>query len=76
MFKTYTHTTIVNICIVYEIGASGSFSDDPTLKNSLLGVVKLTKNDDLDKYLYSGYGIGFDRKGSFYFRVVDSVKMW
>ena len=27
----------------------------------------LTKNADIDKYGYSGYGIGFDRKGSFSF---------
>ena len=63
----YIHGTIVNIYIVYELGASGSFNNDPTLKNSLFGVVKLTKNADIDKYQYSGYGIGFDRKGSFSF---------
>ena len=27
--------------------------------------VKLTKNNDIDKYEYSGYGIGFDSKGTF-----------
>ena len=26
-----------------------------------------TKNEDIDKYGYSGYGIGFDRRGSFSF---------
>ena len=26
---SYNHSTIVNIYIVYELGASGSFSDDP-----------------------------------------------
>ena len=26
----------------------------------LFGAVKLTKNTDIDKYKYSGYGIGFD----------------
>ena len=31
------------------------------------GAVTLTKNDDIDKYGYSGYGIGFDRRGSFSF---------
>ena len=30
--------------------------------------VTLTKNVDIDKYKYSGYGTGFDRKGSFSFR--------
>ena len=33
----------------------------------MFGAVKLTNNADIDKYLYSGYGIGFDRKGSFSF---------
>ena len=31
------------------------------------GAVTLTKNVDIDKYQYSGYGIGFDRKTSFSF---------
>ena len=38
-----------------------------TLKNCLSGVVTLTKNADIDKYKYSGFGIGFDRKPSFSF---------
>ena len=66
--RSYSHGTIVNICIVYELSASSSHSDDPTLENCLFGVVTLTKNaDDIDKYGYSGYGIGFDRKSSFSF---------
>ena len=63
----YTHGKIVNIYIVYELGASGSNNSDPTLKNCLFGAVTLTKNADIDKYGYSGYGIGFDRKSSFSF---------
>ena len=31
----------------------------------MFGAVKLTKHPDIDQYKYSGYGIGFDRKGSF-----------
>ena len=64
---TYTHKTIVNIYIVYELGASSSNNIDPTLKNFLFGAVTLTKNADIDKYKYSGYGIGFDRRSSFSF---------
>ena len=30
------------------------------MTNALLGAVKLTKNADIDKYKYFGYGIGFD----------------
>ena len=40
-------------------------SSDLTLENCLFGAVTLTKNGEIDKYKYSGYGIGFDRKGSF-----------
>ena len=29
------------------------------------GAIKLTKHVDIDLYKYSGYGIGFDRKGLF-----------
>ena len=63
----YTHATIVNIYIVYELGASASNDNDPTLKKCLFGAVTLTKNVDIDKYGYSGYGIGFDRKSTFSF---------
>ena len=31
----------------------------------MFGAVKLTKHIDVDLYKYSGYGIGFDRKGSY-----------
>ena len=44
------------------MGASSSHNNDPALKNCLFGAVTLTKNTDIDKYGYSGYGIGFDRK--------------
>ena len=72
MFKTtkiftFTYKKVVNIYIVSELGASTSNIDDPTIKNCLFGAVTLTKNADIDKYRYSGYGIGFDRRGSFSF---------
>ena len=31
----------------------------------LFGAVSLTKNADIKKYRYSGYGVGFDRRRSF-----------
>ena len=46
---TYTHSTMVNIYIVYEIAASSSNNNDPTLRNSLFRAVRLTKNADIDK---------------------------
>ena len=64
---SYTHRKIVNIYIVYELGASSSNDNDPTLKNCLVGAVNLTKNADIEKYGYSSYGIGFDRRSSFSF---------
>ena len=64
---SYTHGKVVNIYIVYELGASSSHNNDPTLKNCLFGTVTLTKNADIDKSGYSGYGIGFDRRSSFSF---------
>ena len=49
------------------MGASSSHDNDPTLKHCLFGGVTLIKNADINKYGYSGYGIGFDRKSSFSF---------
>ena len=45
-----THGKVVNIYIVYKLGASSSHNNDPTLKNFLFGAVTLTKNADIDKY--------------------------
>ena len=33
----------------------------------MFGALSLSKNANIDKYKYSGYGIGFDRHGSFSF---------
>ena len=62
-----THKRVVNIYIVYQLAASSSHTSDPTIKNCLFGAVTLTKNVDIEKYKYSGYGIGFDRRSSFSF---------
>ena len=64
---TYTHKKTSNIYIVYEIKANILGFNFRTLENCLFGAVTLTKNADIDKYRYCGYGIGFDRKGSFSF---------
>ena len=60
------HDEIVNIYIVYEI-ASDNDSNYPTLENCLCRSVKLTKNADISKHGYFGYGIRFDRRSSFSF---------
>ena len=62
---TYTHKKIVNICIVYERGASSSNVNDPTQESCLFGAV--TKNSEIDKYRYSGHRIEFDGIGRFSF---------
>ena len=44
-----------------------SHSAHPTIKKCLFGSVTFTKNADIEKYKYSGYGIGFNRRSSFSF---------
>ena len=63
----HNHRKIVNIYIVYEISKNDSISNYPTLENCLFGAVSLTKNPDIIKYKYSGYGIGSDKEGEFSF---------
>ena len=73
---TYDYGRKTNIYIVYELGASSSNDSDATLKNCLFDVVTLTKNADIEKYGYSGYGIGFDRKSCSSFPGGGLVKMY
>ena len=64
--KKQLHTVVrkkVNLYVVYEITNFHGVDSYPTLVNTLFGVVKLTKNSDINKYKYSGYRIGFDGKG-------------
>ena len=64
---TFVSLNTVNIFIVYEIIKNNPINSYPTIGNCLFGVFSLTKYNDIDKYKYSGYGIGFDRKGKFSF---------
>ena len=61
---TCNHGPIVNIYIVYRLSPLVISTSSITLENFLFGAVELTKNDDTDKYKYSGYGIRFDSKGT------------
>ena len=64
----FNHGKLVNIYIVYGIiktAVIGSYDYYPTLQNAPTGAVKSTKNADIDKYGYSGYGIGFDLRSWF-----------
>ena len=56
----------MNIYIAYEINLWPFRGEDNfTLGSALYGSAELTKNVDKDKYKYSGYGIGFDKHGTF-----------
>ena len=73
---SYTHRKIVNLYIVYELGASDSNVNDPTLKNCFFGAVALTKNADIDKYGYSVYGMDLIEDQVFHFQMVGLVKIF
>ena len=45
---SFDHGKIVNVYIVYKINKDYSMTSYPTLENCLFGVVKLTKNPDID----------------------------
>ena len=68
---TFNHGKIVNIYIVHEIikiaNINGNRNNNLTVQNALFGAISLTKNADVNKYRYSGYGIAFDRRSSFSF---------
>ena len=64
---TFNHGEVVNIYIVYEISKSINISDYPAVENWLFRAVSLTKNASINRNKYAGYGIGFDRHGSFSF---------
>ena len=64
---TLLYGGIVNIYNVYKTADNFNVKSYSTLENCLFGAVKLAKNVDIDKYGFSGYGIGFDRHGSFSF---------
>ena len=53
---TYNHASIVNIYIVYKLIPFTTSTKSATLENCLFGAAKLTKNDDISKCKYSGYG--------------------
>ena len=59
--------SIVNIYIVYSLSQK-TINSHNVLKNCLFGATKVTKPGDTtgnDKYIYSGYPLGFDSTGQF-----------
>ena len=62
------HKKVINLCISYTLGPQlRNLNTYFTLGNCLFRSVKLTKNADLNKYKYTGYGIGFDFRLEFSF---------
>ena len=59
---------VINLYIPYTLGLQlRNLSTHFTLGNCLFRSVELTKNADLDKYRYTGYGIWFDSRSEFLF---------
>ena len=57
---------VITLYISYTLGPQlRKLNTDFTLGNCLFGSVKLTKNSDLHKYKYIGYGIGFASRSEF-----------
>ena len=72
---SYTHGAILNIYIAYELGASSSHNNDPTLKNCLFGAVTLTKTQILICIDILLIELDLIEDQVFNFQVVDLVKM-
>ena len=62
------HASNINIYIVYDLDA---WPRNPTInfkfKNCLFVATSVVKNSDIEKYVYSGYGMTFDSVGSWSF---------
>ena len=61
---TFNQGKTVNVYIAFYLKLNLN-NFDPTLKTCLFGAAKMAKNNDIDQYEYSCYGIGFDSKGTF-----------
>ena len=55
-----SNINIINIYCVYKLKeVTSSRNNEFTIQNALFGVVKITKNTDISKNKYEGYGICF-----------------
>ena len=61
---------------MYELGASSSHNNDPTLKNLLLGAFTLTKNTALINMDILVMELDLIEDQVFHFQLVDLVKMY
>ena len=61
-------TNIVKVYVLYDLDARPKIpSRSCILKNWLFGATNIIKNNDKEKYVFSGYGIVFDGKGGWSF---------
>ena len=59
---------VMKLNISYTLGPQlKNLNTDFTLDNCSFGSLKLTRNPDLDKYKYTGYGTGFDSGSKYLF---------
>ena len=72
----FNHGKVVNIYIVFELGAFTSSNSDPIIKKCLFGAVTLTKNADIEKYEILVMELDLIKDQVFHFPVVDLVKMY
>ena len=64
-FQDSSNNSIINIYTVYKLSPK-SINTNNALKNCLFATIKTDKpNTDPDKYIYSGYRIGFDHTREF-----------
>ena len=60
------NNNVINIYCVYELRqANIPLVIEFAILNALFGAMEITKNADTSKYKYKGYGICFDKGGSF-----------
>ena len=61
------NANVVNIYIVYKLNPIATSRDTTTftIQNSLFGAMQITKNADISRYKYKGYGICFDGRKEF-----------
>ena len=72
---TYNHGKVVNIYIVYELGASSSHFANRSLKECLFGAVTLTKMLILISMNILHMKLDLIEEEVFHFQMVDMVKM-
>ena len=64
--NTSINKKLINIFVSYILNQwARDLNTDIILSSCLFGSLKLTKNADPDRYIYSGYGIGFNSRSEF-----------